>query len=344
MRGTGKKLVFYTFLSLGVFSAVFVPVAEAGFFSFLDKVLGTDFDIQIKTEIVKNSQTASLLQPVLNFNPAAGQGGGGISVVNHNALLSETGPVGSLVDIEERVANADRISIYVVREGDSLSQIAQMFNVSVNTIIWANDIKRGDLIQAGQVLIILPVSGLNYIVKKGDTVSSIAKKFKADAEEIIRFNGLSLSGALAVGNEIIIPDGEAPYVAAPQYANTKVKGSGGPVYSGYYLKPIEGGVKSQGLHGYNAVDLATYCGAPIFAAASGDVLISRSYGWNGGYGNYVVIAHDNGTQTLYAHNSQNIVSAGWYVVKGQVVGYIGSTGKSTGCHVHFEVRGATNPF
>jgi murein DD-endopeptidase MepM/ murein hydrolase activator NlpD len=74
------------------------------------------------------------------------------------------------------------------------------------------------------------------------------------------------------------------------------------------------------------------------------VIISRPYGWNAGYGKYVVIKHPNGTQTLYSHLSSIIVNSGWHVIKGQVIGYVGSTGKSTGCHVHFEIRGARNPF
>ena len=226
-------------------------------------------------------------------------------------------------------------------------KIAKMFNVSVDTIIWANDISKGDLIQTGQVLIILPVTGIRYTVKSGDTISSIAKNFKANVQEIVEYNDLDKSRSLVVGEEIIIPDGEgeAPVVeSTSRYATSRVRGTGGPSYIGYYMKPVDGARKSQRLHGYNAIDLAAYCGAPILAAASGDVIISRSYGWNGGYGNYIVISHPNGTQTLYAHNSKNIVKSGWHVVKGQVIGYMGSTGKSTGCHVHFEVRGAKNPF
>ena len=91
------------------------------------------------------------------------------------------------------------------------------------------------------------------------------------------------------------------------------------------------------------MDLAAPTGTPILASAIGEVIISRT-GWNGGYGNYVVIAHSNGTQTVYAHNSSNIVYAGQTVVQGQVIGYVGSTGRSTGAHLHFEVRGAKNPF
>ena len=153
---------------------------------------------------------------------------------------------------------------------------------------------------------------------------------------------------LAVGMEIIIPDGE---LAPTSYGSSKVNinepvhnNTGIPNYGGYYMRPIAGGVKTQGLHGYNAVDLASYIGTPIFASADGDVIVSRYGGWNGGYGNYVVIAHDNGTQTLYAHMSKQIVFGGYHVVQGQVIGYMGSTGKSTGSHLHFEIRGAVNPF
>lgn len=308
----------------------------------IDTVEKNEFEINAAL----NSQTVLLLKPALNSNLVAGYGGGGMSgtIINQSALFPDVGPNGSMADIEENIANSDRISIYVVREGDSLSQIAKMFGVSINTIIWANDISRGDLIRTGQVLVILPVTGLRYTVQKGDTVVSIAKKFKGDADEIVQFNDLSSDNGLTVGDEIIIPDGEAAYKPSYSYTTAQARGTGGPSYAGYYLRPIRGGTKTQGLHGYNAVDLASYCGAPIFAAASGDVIVARSYGWNGGYGKYVVITHNNGTQTLYSHLSELIVTGGWHVVQGQVIGYQGTTGRSTGCHVHFEVRGAKNPF
>lgn len=310
----------------------------------MDKILGTNNNGP--ADLIPNSQTASLLKSVLNPNPATGKGGGGISIVSQSALLADTGPLGSIADVDDKIPVPDRISIYVVREGDNLSEIAKMFGVSINTIIWANDIKQGNLIKEGQVLVILPVTGIKYTVQKGDTIASIAKKYKGDVQEILDFNSLSSGDDLAVGDEIIIPDGDAGYTPVLTYPSSgnSYRGGSGPDYGGYYARPIIGGARSQGLHGYNAVDLASYCGAPVLAAASGDVIVSRAYGWNGGYGNYVVISHDNGTQTLYAHLGQNIVSNGWHVVKGQVIGYEGATGKVTGCHVHFEVRGAKQPF
>jgi len=322
----------------------FPTPASAGFLSFLGNILGFSSD-KSKEVPVENLQNIDLLHSVLNSDPAPAKGGGGITVVNDSALFSDTGPYGSMADIEEVKQESGEISLYVVRGGDSLSQIAKMFNVSISTIIWANDIKKGDLIKPGQTLLILPISGVKYVVKEGDTVKGIATKFKGDVDEIIQFNGLVDSGKLAVGSEVIIPNGEdSSYVPASSVKTVTIRGSSGPSYAGYYIRPIENYIKSQGLHGYNGVDLAASAGTPVLASASGDVIVSRSTGWNGGYGNYVVVKHPNGTQTLYSHLSEVIVSAGWHVVQGQIIGYVGSTGKSTGPHLHFEVRGAKNPF
>ena len=237
---------------------------------------------------------------------------------------------------------SDQISIYVVREGDTLSQIAEMFDVNINTIKWSNDLSSNTL-KTGQTLIILPISGVKHTIVKGDTLSSLAKKYKGDIDEIIAYNNLKEGEALVAGEVIIIPDGEA-VIKTSSGTYTNSSGSGLKEYSGYYMRPIAGGKRTQGIHGYNAVDLAAPIGTPIFAAADGEVIISKSGGWNGGYGNYIVIRHPNGTQTLYSHNSENNVSVGDTVKQGDVIGAIGSTGKSTGPHLHFEIRGAKNPF
>jgi len=331
---------------LVIFLAIFSlsGAANAGFFYFGEEILKTSAPNSQKTANF-NAQNIQLLESSLNYESTGSKGGGDITIVNNNSLLPDSGPLGTIADIEDQT-DSGQISIYVVREGDSLSQIASMFNVSVNTIIWSNDIARGSKIVPGQTLVILPISGVKYEVKKGDTVKSIAKKLNGDANEIIKFNDLPADGQLAEGQTLIVPNGEiAPVLAAKSdLKSSPVRGANGPSYAGYYIRPIVGGRKSQGLHGYNGVDLADYCGTAVMASASGDVIINREGGWNGGYGNYAVISHSNGTQTLYSHLLSSIVSAGWHVVQGQVIGYIGSTGKSTGCHLHFEVRGAKNPF
>ena len=290
-----------------------------------------------------SSANVSLLEAVRNPHVTSTAQGGGDVVVVGGALVADAGPLGTQADIVEGKNNGE-ISLYVVREGDTLSQIGEMFDVSVNTIRWANDIEYGEEIQPGDALAILPITGIKHTVKKGDTLSTIAKKYNADSTEIRSYNGLSSDRRLAVGDVVIIPHGEIEAPAPAVRSTPRGVSGGGPTYAGYYMRPIAGGQRSQGIHGYNAVDLATYAGAEIYASAAGRVIISKNAGWNGGYGNYVVIKHDNGTQTLYAHNARNNVSVGQIVSQGQVIGYVGSTGRSTGAHVHFEIRGARNPF
>ncbi len=287
-----------------------------------------------------NSQNMQLLKAITSIDLLEARGGGEIVIVDNSAISPEIGPAGTIGAVIERPIN-QQISVYVVRQDDTLSSIAKMFGVSVNTILWANDLK-SSVIHEGDTLIILPISGVLHKVLKGETLASIAKKYKADIGDIVSFNDLDEDTVLAAGTEITIPDGE---IDAPKaYLSTSpLRGSTGPAYEGYYIRPIAGG-KTQSLHGYNGIDLSGLYGTPIVASASGVVIISKIGGWNGGYGTYIVINHDNGTQTLYAHNSANIVFGGERVVRGQVIGYVGSTGKSTGPHVHFEVRGAKNPF
>lgn len=282
-----------------------------------------------------------LLQGSENPNPKLAVATPQTTIVGGVALASDE----AILAGEIRKASSDQISVYVVREGDTISQIAEMFQVSANTIRWANDMTGKSTIHPGQTLVILPVTGIRHVVKKGDTIQSIAKKYGGDASEIISYNGLEKDAVLVVGEEIIVPDGE---IATPvvSVSSGSSKSYGGPSYEGYYMRPVKG-VRSQGLHGNNAVDIAAPEGTPIYAAASGEIIISQEGGWNGGYGNYIVIKHSNGTQTLYAHNKSNAVSVGQKVSQGDVIGYVGHTGRTTGPtgnHVHFEVRGAANPF
>lgn len=283
-----------------------------------------------------NSQTMSLLEGYLNTNPT-GVGGATIAIVDDTALSANGDDSGAFA--EPGQFGTGQISIYTVREGDTLGEIAEMFGVSTNTIMWANDLKSKTL-RVGQELVILPISGVRHTVKSGDTLQSIAKKYKADLDEIISYNNIPAGSKLSVGDTVIIPDG---VVTSSAGAITTSSGSQA-VASGYYLRPISGGKKSQGIHGYNGIDLAAPIGTPVMAAADGTVIIARTSGYNGGYGLYVAIRHDNGTQTVYGHMSKVSVTVGERVEQGQVIGAVGNTGRSTGSHLHFEVRGARNPF
>lgn len=283
-----------------------------------------------------------LLEAPLNIDPTPPTGGAEITIVDGTALVADGSPSGGISENENDHPISDQISIYIVREGDTLSSIAKMFEVSVNTIRWNNDIK-GSVISPGQTLEILPVSGVRHEVKKGDTLKSIAKLYKADIADIERYNNITEATKLSIGEVVIVPDGEiVPQAVAPT-SRVRIVGAQVTVSNGYFIRPTTG-PKSQGIHGYNGIDIAPPTGTPIVAAANGTVIISKSSGWNGGYGAYVVIQHPNGTQTLYAHMSKNAALQGSQVEQGQVIGYVGSTGKATGPHLHFEIRGTKNPF
>ncbi|MEI6553476.1 MAG: M23 family metallopeptidase [bacterium] len=268
------------------------------------------------------------------------------SMIDDSAFTNENNALDGSLTVEEG-NGSDQISLYTVRKGDTVPLIAKMFGVSSNTIYWANDLKVGTDIKPDQVIVILPITGIKYTVRKGDHVEDLAKKFKSDVGEIVSFNNIDTSVGLVVGQEIIIPDAEiSSNISKTASKNTNGTSKSSTGKTGFFRRPIDGGIKTQGIHGHNGVDLASFGGAhiPILAAADGVVIISKSGGWNGGYGNYVVIKHSNGTQTLYGHMSENLVSAGSRVTKGQQIGRMGSTGQSTGVHLHFEVRGGTNPF
>jgi LysM repeat protein len=272
--------------------------------------------------------------------------GGASPQINDDMALAYNGAFADGSDIVAR--QSGQISLYVVEEGDTLSQVAQLFGVSVNTIVWANELKNGGDIHPGQTLLILPVSGVQHTVEKGDTLASIADKYHGDAGEIALFNRIT-EDELVVGSVITVPGGEhemVQHVAVVPQSSSSTGENTRNASAGGFIHPLPGSVKTQGPHGYggNSLDFGAPVGTPVRAAASGTVIVSKSGGWNGGYGNYVVLDHGDGTQTLYSHLSQNNVWMGQRVGQGETVGLVGNTGRSTGPHLHFEVRGAPNPF
>ena len=233
--------------------------------------------------------------------------------------------------------NQKDVANYTVQPGDTLQSIADANNISVNTILWANDMTSSSALKVGQDLTILPTDGVLHAVKSGDTMSAIAQKYKANPDNIIAFNGLANQDDIYIGDILIIPEGVMPKNAAP-LSNDQI-----PLADNYFIYPTEG-VITQGLHYYNAIDVANKCGTPIYAAASG--VVERAVfnnAWNGGMGNHVTILHPNGTVTYYGHFETVFVKPGDKVTAGDRIGLMGETGNATGCHVHFEVIGAVNP-
>ena len=238
---------------------------------------------------------------------------------------------------------------HTVEAGDTLYGVADKYNVSVETLMWANGLEQNpDLLRLGQELIVLPVNGIYHTVKAGDTADSVAKQYKAKPEDIISFplNNLNPKNpALNVGTKIVVPGGSKPYVPRQVEVFAGPAPSGAGRGSGRLIWPASGSV-TQGYRAYHrAIDIASYTGNPVKAADSGYVAAA---GWsNQGYGYYVVLDHGNGTQSLYGHLSRFFVNAGDSVRQGTVIGNVGSTGNSTGPHLHFEViRGGVqqNPF
>ncbi len=317
---------------------------QAGVFSMLAGAFAEPSNPPVQQRVVYTAQSVPLLRAATHADPNPSKGGGDV-LVDGGALVPERG-FDTTVLGGGATHTGGEISVYVVREGDSLSQIAEMFEVSANTILWANNIKHANLIKPGDTLVILPISGVQYVVKSGDTVAAIAQRYHGSVEDIVAYNGLASETAIAVGDTLVIPGGEVTPPPAPAKSSGPLAAVKSAVASvaGYFSHPVPGAVKTQGIHGYNGVDFGAPSGTPVRAAAAGEVIISRASGWNGGYGAYIVIKHPNGAQTLYAHNSTNYVSVGQYVSQGEEIGTVGSSGRSTGSHLHFEVRGDKNPF
>jgi murein DD-endopeptidase MepM/ murein hydrolase activator NlpD len=274
-----------------------------------------------------------------------------IPVVNSNIINGLNAPEGYTKEASTPVTRE-----YIVQQGDTLDSIAQKFGISSETVAIANDIK--DLKKNPAIntnLDILPEDGIEVTLKEGQSLADLASKYSV-SEQIIRdYN--NIGDNLALGNTIIIPNAvvpneEKPFPTAEPVQPKKVaskkttpvaspKTASLPSDDGYFAFPTTG-INHRVVHSNNGVDISNSCGTPIYASAEGVITTSQN-GWNGGYGNYIKITHPNGVVTLYGHLSSRDLQVGDSVNKGQYIGAMGTTGNSTGCHLHFEVRGARNP-
>ncbi len=267
------------------------------------------------------------------------------------------------------------ITTYQVQAGDTLFTIAEKFNLRPQTMMWGNyDTLHDnpDTLRIGQELNILPVDGLIYKWNAGDRLTKVAQYFGVKPEDIINYPGNRMDPKtigdydkpnIAVGTVVIVPGGKrefngwsAPTVTRKNPAAAKVLGPGncgtilsGPVGNASFIWPVEGSHFISNPYSlainHPAIDLPGFIGSPIHATDAGVVVYS---GWNDwGFGNLIMIDHGNGWQSLYAHLSQINVACGAPVQQNQVIGLMGSTGNSTGPHLHFELRndqyGTVNP-
>jgi len=309
-----------------------------------------------ETEVIEsdgtecNSQTMPLLESSVNPDLKNTNEPEDIVIVQDDSFIYNEGLFGVEAKYEKSPLS-DQIYVYTVEEGDTLSEIADTFGVSPNTIRWENNLS-GNNISVGKKLNILPVTGVKHIVKSGDTISKIAAKYEAESEDIYIFNDISKDSVLKQGDIIFVPNG----VMVASVSKVTSSGSGTTVssntkvQSGFYKRPVSGRITSSygsrkgGFH--YGIDLAGARGTPVYAAASGVVIkavtgcVEGKKSCGGRYGNYIVIEHENGTSTLYAHLSKVNVSVGQTVSQSKKIGAVGSTGGSTGPHLHFEIRKA----
>lgn len=379
-----SPILVFSLLLLGVF--LFTPSqTKAGF---LSSIFGDDAYAETaptdSTQFSQTSGTMALLQATVSSisifqdpekKPASFSEGDknnsktditdqktNVHIISDNAILPAIGPMG--VSDGKDIADPSSLetSVYVVRKGDSISVIADMFEISINTILWANDLKKSDKLHEGDVLFILPISGLEHTVAKGQTLQSIAKIYKVDINDIALYNGIAQDAKLTIGDKIMIPgadnmDDEGGDKPASNLGSAVVRDQNyyvtHPLQNiiGYFINPLPTGRKTQGLHGpgHRGIDIGAATGTPIYASASGEVSIVKTgckvgqRRCGGGYGNMAIIEHPNGTKTLYGHMSKLSTKIGAQIARGDILGYVGNTGKSTGPHLHFEVFNAKNP-
>lgn len=297
-------------------------------------ILGLAVVVLLGGGVFSSTSVVSGSYPGVPANPLVA--GASVENTDSGVITSTITPV-TVISEKPRDKTVD----YEVEAGDTVSSIAEEYGVSENTILWENDLTATSQIKEGQTLRILPVSGVAHKVQSGDTIYSVAKRYRANAQAIIDFpfNDVGDDFQLATGQVLVVPDGappEKPKPAPTQYLaqqNIPI----GDLGSGQFAWPAGGDLAQYFSWYHPAIDISNLSGGPIMAVDSGTVMVA---GWpdSYGYGNRVEIDHGNGFRTLYAHMSAIYVSPGQVVSKGDVIGVMGSTGRSTGVHLHLEVR------
>ncbi len=239
--------------------------------------------------------------------------------------------------------------VYTIQEGDTIAGVASKFGISTNTVLWANGLGSNNVIKVGDHLTILPTTGVLHKVASGETVLAIAQEYNAKAAEIIAYNGLGEDAKLSVGQNIIVPEGYIAPREAPQTVSQNTRIARDPDENEPTPEPQDVKTAGDGFvwptttkhlsqyfkWGHTGIDIDNRARPSIFAAQGGTVEFT---GWLGGYGNLIIINHGAGLTTYYAHLDKFYVSNGQKVAKGAAIGKMGSTGRSTGPHLHFEVR------
>lgn len=232
---------------------------------------------------------------------------------------------------------------YMVKQGDMVGSIAASYGVSQDAIISLNKLKNTRTLQIGQILKIPSIDGISYTVKQGDTPESIADKYNISLEKLADVNSIT-DNTIEATSIIFLPDAKLDWATLQEINGDLFRK---PLHSGYYITSRYGWRDNPFLSGrrsfHNGMDMAAPKGTAVYAALNGHVIAT---GYSTTYGNYVMIRHHAGYRTLYGHLSSILTSNGSFVSTSTKIGTVGSTGMSTGPHLHFTVyrNGATiNP-
>jgi len=257
-------------------------------------------------------------------------------------LFADSNIVSRLADAHTTIPFRTRrdVEIYIVQAGDTVQGIAAYYGLQPETLMWSNPAIEDtpDLLKIGQEVIILPIDGVYHEVQTGDSLSSIAQKYKVETTAItdVSWNNLTPPDfAITPGMKLIVAGGTKPLITkvVTSYSGPVPTGATG---SGQFSWPVLGRITQDYWSGHRAIDIGVPSNTPVYAADSGYVSF---VGWTDvGYGYLVRIDHGNGYETWYAHNNSFAVTLGESVERGQVIAYSGSTGRSSGPHVHFEIR------
>jgi murein DD-endopeptidase MepM/ murein hydrolase activator NlpD len=347
------KVCFSVFLYSIVFA--FPVQSEASFFgNFVSKVLGveTEASSEMDTVVIHNSQTVPLLESSVNPDIKNSSEVFIVPIVEEGSLLSVGGGLDADIDLTSSASSLKIVS-YTVKKGDTIDGIAKKFKTSRAALFASNiDLKKTSTLKVGQVLTVVPVKESAEKTEKQVPVQNAKTLVKEEPKKVVKVEN-TLAVKEKTPNEILTPpvletsDDHDEEEAHQEFSENVIAEKPVGTVEGGYIWPFPAGVGriSQGLHSDMAYDFAAPPGTPLYAIQDGTVLIARNSGYNGGYGLYVVIDFTDGRQAILAHLSKVSVKAGDVVRRGQVIGLVGSTGKSTGPHVHIGFHGElSNPY